>query len=117
MERKQQSQYDLDIVGQDEIVLKTDRGTVPDHVDKLDSGHRYLKRSAQPREALEDMPVRAIRNLTARVRGKIVYQGKPTPGAWSQLDELMREHGRHLHITAKLIDGSKRRYRGNVRVS
>lgn len=99
----------------DEVVVD-DLKTTPDKPDKLEPGQHYA-RQVPPTEALEDMPPNAIRALTVRARGKIVYQGPPTQQAGDLLDQLMREHGRKLHITAKLIDGTKRRYRGNVRVS
>lgn len=65
-------------------------------------------------ELVEGLQHNGITNVTARVRGKIVYQGPVDNEEIRQaLAAVMIQHRRKFHLTLRMVDGSKQRYRGN----
>jgi len=60
-----------------------------------------------------------VKSITAKVRGKSVFRVPMHPALgdplYRHLIELSKTHGRHLVVTVRMKDGSKRRYRGNGR--
>jgi hypothetical protein len=65
-------------------------------------------------ELVEGLQHNGISSVTARVRGKIVYQGCVDSEEIRQaLAAVMIQHRRKFHLTIRMVDGSKQRYRGN----
>lgn len=55
---------------------------------------------------------RAVERVRARVGKRVVFDGGVADGAGETL-AAMAKHGRRLHVTCWLVDGTKRIYRGN----
>ena len=53
----------------------------------------------------------SVLRVKARVGKRVLFDGQVTDGAGPLLAKLER-HGRRLHVTLWLIDGTKRVYRG-----
>lgn len=54
----------------------------------------------------------AVLRVKARVGKRVLFDGQVRDGAGALLAKL-QHHGRRLHVTLWLIDGTKRVYRGN----
>lgn len=53
-----------------------------------------------------------VLRIKARVGKRVLFDGRVQDGAGPMLAKL-QEHGRRLHVTLWMVDGSKRVYRGN----
>lgn len=84
----------------EEALTKLRTSTAPQHPDA--------------EELVEGLQHNGISSVTARVRGKIVYQGSVEHEDIRQaLAAVMIQYRRKFHLTLRMTDGSKQRYRGN----